>query len=145
MNNRFILGIMLGLGMGFVISSSLYMIMDNRIQTPMEPEAIKNEARKLGMVDPTDYFLKLEQEDQAVPQPDKIIIDIIKGMPSEEIARLLKNSDLIKSEEEFIQYLEANNLVGQLKWGRYEFLLGEDMEQIVETIILGNIKTDNEP
>lgn|GEM_PF-348146 len=145
MNNRFILGIMLGLGMGFVISSSLYMIMDNRMQHSMEPEAIKNEARKLGMVDPADYFLRPEQEDEAVPQPNRIIIDIIKGMPSEEIARLLKNSDLIKSEEEFIQYLEANNLVSQLKWGRYEFLPGEDMEQIVETIILGNIKISNEP
>ena len=129
--------------MGLIISSSLNMIMDDRLQTSLEPEMIKSEARKLGMVDPADYFERKEREPATDSQPQKVIIEITKGMPSEEIAQLLKNSDLIKSEKEFIEYLAEENLVHRLKWGRYEFLPGVDMVSIVETIILGKTVTDD--
>ncbi len=141
MKSRLSLGILLGIGIGIIISSTFFIATtDNNKNLKSNSEFIKNEAKKLGMIDPEDLFSVEDTKEPEIQKEEnkRIIIDIPKGSSSEEIAIILKQNGLINSEEEFLDIVTTNEGANKLKWGSYEFTPKDNIEDIFETIISGS-------
>ncbi|MBE0428330.1 MAG: endolytic transglycosylase MltG [Thermoleophilia bacterium] len=64
-------------------------------------------------------------------------IRIEPGAATAEIARLLKDADVISSEKKFMKEAEAAGVAGQLKPGTYRFQRGEPIEDILMRLAAG--------
>lgn len=138
MNTRITLGIVLGIGIGLVLSSSVYMITNN--EESYDKEFIKMEARKMGMIDPEEVIVREDKprsEDEQIAY-SPVVISIPKGSTSHEIARILKEEGIITSEEEFIRMVQSNKASNKLIWGVYEFMPNAKLEDILEALTKGN-------
>ncbi|WP_157064952.1 endolytic transglycosylase MltG [Thermotalea metallivorans] len=149
MKNRILWVWMLGIGIGIIISSSLNVL----TQPKITEDFIRREARKLGMIDPKDYFDKSAMEKQkespsqekrndlAFPAANhRITIKIPKGTTSKEIAKILKENRLIVSEENFLNKVYAKGMTGKIRWGKYEFSSDSSEDEIIEKIINGDFE-----
>lgn len=137
MNTRYSLVIILGIGIGIIISSSLSIALHKNQKDSYNTQFIKMEAKKIGMIDPEDLFqprdTKINNSDQ--DEKSSIVLDIPKGSSSEEIAIILKSNDVIDSEEEFLNRVKAGNLASKLKWGTYQFKADEEIEDVIDALI----------
>jgi cell division protein YceG involved in septum cleavage len=94
-------------------------------EATLEPDFIKSEAKKLGMIDPVEYFDKTDKEKGNLQldaqNEDKIIVEIPKGVTSEDVSEILKEKNLIASKKEFLNKIHEKGLTYKIKWGTYEF------------------------
>ncbi|QXM06119.1 endolytic transglycosylase MltG [Crassaminicella indica] len=143
MRRDVLVGVFLGIGIGLILSSGFNMILHQNKRI-IDEEFIKSEAKKIGMIDPVEYFDKRDMNikiDTKEDKDKKIIIEIQKGYKSEDVARILKENNLIRSEEEFLNKINNKNLENKLRWGKYEFTSKDSEDQIIEKIIKGkNVK-----
>ncbi|WZL74874.1 hypothetical protein QBE52_09345 [Clostridiaceae bacterium 35-E11] len=128
------MAIFLGIGIGLVISSGINMMIAPKVI--LEPERIKSEAKKLGMIDPVEYFDKTEKKDAQLDttSKEKITIEIPKGITSEDVAELLKEKKLITSEKTFLNKIHEKGLTYKIKWGKYKFSADVSMPEIIDMI-----------
>lgn len=69
--------------------------------------------------------------------PQEISIEIPEGSSSTQIASILKEKNLIKSELVFKIVLKKNNVENSLKAGYYELNTGMDMDEIITELVKG--------
>lgn len=142
------IGLILGIGIGLLVSSSVNIISHRNEKNIVDEKFIRGEARKLGMVDPVKYFNKAETNKDGDEQNNDsknkneekvpiIEVEIVKGYGSEEIARLLKENGLIKSEEAFLEKIHKRGLANKLRKGTYEFSSKDSEDLIIDKIING--------
>lgn len=74
---------------------------------------------------------------------EKILIEVKKGMTTTEIAKLLKDNDLIKNEIMFKVYAKLNS-VNNLKSGYFELSKNMDLETITNKLQEGSTLNPNE-
>lgn len=72
----------------------------------------------------------------------RVIVTIPSGSSVKEVAKILKNSGVIKSEWAFERYIRNRGLDGSVKAGTYALQASQSVQEIVDTITEGNIKTD---
>ncbi|MEW9124937.1 MAG: hypothetical protein AB2421_19650 [Thermotaleaceae bacterium] len=152
MNSKKIQLFALGFGIGLLFSSSIVMFFGYNTPRQVTPDYIRMEARRLGMIDPKEYFDKSETKpneefDEALEESLKeehlqgeslITITIRKGNTSEDVARLLKASDLIDSEQKFIKKVYEKNAAYSIQTGTYQFKKGITEDEIIHIILKGN-------
>lgn len=157
MNNKSIRLLLIGVGIGLILSSSLNLIFQSNHQKKRTPEDIRSEARRLGMIDPKEYFDKSVPDqdktaNQAEPKKDhkqpelseeEIIITIKKGSTSEDVARLLKEHNLISSQNTFVSRIYARNASYKLQAGTYRFHKTMTMDEMIDTMLVGNKAAKN--
>ncbi len=131
-NNNIWLGVFLGIGIGLVLSSGFYMIYP--VQTSSNrPGYIKSEARKLGMIDPTEYIDKKQiAKNSTSNYKNTITVEIPSNATDKEVASILKQKNLIESEEAFLKKITQN----KLKTGKFEFTINDSIEDIIQKIIV---------
>ena len=157
MNNKSIRLLLIGIGIGLILSSSLNLIFQSNHQKKLTPEDIRSEARRLGMIDPKEYFDKsVPEQNKTVNQPElkkddkqpelreeEIIITIKKGSTSEDVARLLKEYNLIASENTFLSRIYARNASYKLQAGTYSFYKTMTIDEMIDAMLIGNKATKN--
>ncbi|SHI79437.1 YceG-like family protein [Geosporobacter subterraneus DSM 17957] len=157
MNNKSIRLLLIGIGIGLILSSSLNLIFQSNHQKKLTPEDIRSEARRLGMIDPKEYFDKsLPEQNKTVNQPElkkddkqpelreeEIIITIKKGSTSEDVARLLKEHNLIASENTFLSRIYARNASYKLQAGTYSFYKTMTIDEMIDAMLVANKATKN--
>lgn len=72
----------------------------------------------------------------------RVIITVPTGASVKDVADLLKNNNLIKSQWAFKQYIRNNNLDDNVKAGTYALQPSQSVAEIVDIITEGKVKTD---
>lgn len=72
----------------------------------------------------------------------RVIVDIPTGSTVSDISKILKSNGLIRSTWAFEQYVRNNNLGSDLKAGTYALQPSQSVQEIVNIISEGKIKTD---
>ncbi|MGI5921959.1 MAG: endolytic transglycosylase MltG [Syntrophomonadaceae bacterium] len=87
----------------------------------------------------TAYYAYLYNQTLPVNPHDKSLIDVVIPADSNarQIASLLKENNLIRSESVFTSYCRRKELDNQLKAGHFQFSRSQSVEQIVAAIIQG--------
>jgi hypothetical protein len=140
------IGLFLGIGIGLILSSGFHIIFHQNQNITYDEEFIKSEARKIGMIDPVEYFDKQEMNNNMneintkEQEENKFIIEIQKGDRSEDVARILKENDLIQSERQFLNKINERKLENKLRWGEYEFTSNDSEKEIIDRIVKGEHK-----
>ncbi|QEK12245.1 endolytic transglycosylase MltG [Crassaminicella thermophila] len=147
MKKDVLIGILLGIGIGFVLSSGLNIIKPKTNKLAFSKEYIKSEAKKIGMIDPAEYFdktdnSKIDSENNNIKSNNEIIINIHRGYTSEDVAKVLKQNNLISSEKEFLKKVYMKGLENSLRWGKYKFNLEDSEEMILNRIVKGDYIKD---
>lgn len=153
MRKNGVVDILLGIGIGLILSSGLHIIKHENNQIVLDQKLIKSEAKKLGMIDPVEYFDKSNvgnidgektntNNDIKKKLEDSIIIEIRKGYRSEDVSKTLKQNNLIVSEKIFLNKINERGVENKLRWGIYEFKNNESDEQIIDRIVNGNYIKD---
>lgn len=150
MNHKFSHGIVLGIGIGLILSSSFFIFTNTKQNPELDSEFIIKEAEKLGMQKPED-FLKWENdgyldyhenvennEVEIDDSKDVIIVEIPKRVSSEGIAKILEENGLIDNEEDFTEIVNNSGVDSKLKWGVYEFNKDNTIEEIIEVLMAGS-------
>ena len=75
--------------------------------------------------------------DETLAEVKYVTLEVKKGMSSEKVASLLKESGVIKDDKIFNQYLIKKGYARIIKMGEYQIATGASFEQIVN-IIIGN-------
>lgn len=128
MGNYNLKNIMLGLGIGLVLSSMMNISVGNKELTL---EEIKKEAQKHGLVVfSKEEIIDSRNQDNTAPM-EKVTIEIKSGMSSESIAALLKQKGIIDDSEAFIDKLKESNMETKLKEGTYEIPKGSGYDEII--------------
>jgi cell division protein YceG involved in septum cleavage len=140
--------VFLGIGIGLILSSGFNIIFHQNQNITYDEEFIKSEARKIGMIDPVQYFDKQDMNNNMnevstrKKEEKNFIIEIQKGHKSEDIARLLKENNLIQSEREFLNKINERKLENKLRWGTYEFTSNDSQKEIIDKIVKGEYKKE---
>jgi hypothetical protein len=143
MGNYNLKNIMLGIGIGLVISSMINISIGSKELTV---EEIKKEAVKHNLIilskeeiinnQPTTEESSLTQEAEA-EQPvseEKVEVNIISGMSSESVADLLKEKGLLNDTKAFLTRLEEVDKENVLKVGSFEIPKSSDFDEIIKII-----------
>jgi hypothetical protein len=119
-------------------------------QTKVTESFIRQEATKLGMIEPKEFFDKsssgkpMESQDVRtvikLQQSESKLIRIPEGMSSKEIATMLKSQNLISSEDEFLSKLYSQGLTNKIRWGDYKIEYGLPEETIIDKIVKGQFE-----
>lgn len=64
----------------------------------------------------------------------KLVLNIQPGMSSYDVAEILHRSHIISKEQDFLDYIETNQLAKSLRVGEYELSSEQTMEEIVSAI-----------
>ncbi|MCT4618644.1 MAG: hypothetical protein N4A62_04565 [Marinisporobacter sp.] len=148
MRKNVFIGVFLGIGIGLILSSGFNIIFHQNQNITYDEEFIKSEARKIGMIDPVQYFDKQDMNNNMnevstrKKEEKNFIIEIQKGHKSEDIARLLKENNLIQSEREFLNKINERKLENKLRWGTYEFTSNDSQKEIIDKIVKGEYKKE---
>ncbi|QZY56780.1 hypothetical protein [Crassaminicella profunda] len=145
MKKNVFIGVFLGIGIGFILASGFHIISHQNEKVLYDEEFIKSEARKIGMIDPVEYFDKKDVHSKMNTKETKvknIIIEIQKGHKSEDVATILKENNLIQSEKEFLDRINEKKLENKLRWGKYEFTLNDSEKEIIDRIVKGEHKKE---
>lgn len=136
MGNYNIKNIMLGMGVGLIISSMVNISIGN---AELSIEEIKKEAAKHDLIVFTKDDIFKKQTQNPIPESaaseGKISISIESGMSSENVADLLKENGLIDDTRGFLLKLEEIGMDKKLKIGNYEIPKGLSNEEIINIII----------
>ncbi len=131
MGNYNLKNIMLGLGIGLVLSSMMNISMGNKELTL---EEIKKEAQKHGLVVfSKEEIIDSRNQDNAVPT-ENTTVEIKSGMSSESIAALLQQKGIIDDSGAFIDKLKESNKETKLKEGTYEIPKGSGYDEIISIL-----------
>ncbi len=93
-------------------------------------------------VTPTKALTEEEPDKEVVSKEnskdsqDYIIINIQKGMSSEEVALILKNYGIIENNKEFNNYLKDKGYCTNIKVGDFKISKNATYEQIADTIVI---------
>ena len=128
--------LLLGVGIGLVLSSGIGIMFFPQGER-IDPEFIKSEAKKLGMIEASDYINKekIQAGDPETKIKDTIIIEIPENTSDEKVAKLLKEKGLIKSEKEFIKKVREGKSSNKIQEGKFEFKKDDILDDIKEKII----------
>ncbi len=158
MNRKNLRVLLLGVGIGLIISSSLNLLFQNSNEKKITPDYIRAEARRLGMIDPKEYIDKsmVEQnqriDNQEVQEENRppeikeeatITIVIKKGNTSENVAKQLKENNLVESENIFLNRIYARKAASKLQTGTYIFHKNMTVDEMIDAMLLGNKPTNN--
>ena len=131
MGNYNLKNIMLGLGIGLVLSSMMNISVGNKELTL---EEIKKEAQKHGLVVfSKEEIIDSRNQDNTAPM-EKVTVEIKSGMSSESIAALLKQKGIIDDSAAFIDKLKESNKDTKLKEGTYEIPKGSGYDEIISIL-----------
>jgi len=131
MGNYNLKNIMLGLGIGLVLSSMINISMGSKELTL---EEIKKEAQKHGLVVfSKEEIIDSQNKDNAAPM-EKITVEIKSGMNSESIAALLQQKGIIDDSGAFIDKLKDADKETKLKEGTYEIPKGSGYDEIISIL-----------
>jgi len=130
--------ITLGVGIGLVFSSGVALILQPDDTSKVSEDFIKSEAKKLGMIEPSEYIDKkqIQSENTSSDSQNTIIVEIPDGANEKEVANILKEKNLIESEEAFIQKINEINVHKNFKAGTFEFTDSDSIEDIIHKIII---------
>ncbi len=73
---------------------------------------------------------------------EKQIVEIPMGSTAKSIGKILEDEGLIKSRGSFVYYLKQNNMVDQLKAGKYELSKAMDIKTITSKMANGEVFTN---
>ncbi len=156
MGNYNIKSIMLGIGIGLVFSSMINISMD---KSELSVEEIKLEALRHDLIVLTkDEIINnqpSEKSETEVPTPENtssekpalennqtktvdsevsIKVEILSGMSSEAITKLLKENGVISDEKAFQRRLRELNVENKLKIGIYNIPKGSNHDEIIRML-----------
>ncbi len=131
MGNYNLKNIMLGLGIGLVLSSMMNISMGNKELTL---EEIKKEAQKHGLVVFTKEEIIDSRNQENTAPAEKVTVEIKSGMSSESIAALLRQKGIIDDTGAFIDKLKEANKETKLKEGTYEIPKGSGYDEIINIL-----------
>lgn len=146
--------LILGIGIGLLVSSMLNIAYPNIKYMPYSESQIIEKAKELGMVflkeaiskndeksaeiDTTDVEDEVDNiEESTVPQnEDKHEVEFVinKGDNSERIAEKLLEAGIIKNKEEFIKEIIAKNAQKKFQYGIYELETEMDYESLIKIL-----------
>jgi hypothetical protein len=143
MGNYNLKNIMLGIGIGLVVSSMINISIGSKELTV---EEIKKEAEKHNLIvlskediinnqsPADDSSLSPDTEIEHSTSEDKVEVNIISGMSSENIADLLKEKGLVSDTKAFLARLEEVDKENVLKVGSFEIPGNSDFDEIISIL-----------
>ncbi|HQI15450.1 MAG TPA: endolytic transglycosylase MltG [Bacillota bacterium] len=131
MGNYNLKNIMLGLGIGLVLSSMINISAGSKELTL---EEIKKEAQKHGLVVFSKEEIIDSQNKDNTSLIEKITVEIKSGMNSESIAALLRQKGIIDNSGAFIDKLKKADKETKLKEGTYEIPKGAGYDEIISIL-----------
>lgn len=146
MNKLFLI---LGVGIGLVISSLLNMAYPKIKYEPYTEAQIIEKAKELGMVSLKEAITKNDEEtvetditdldleeEMATTNEDMQMVEFIinKGDNSERIAQKLFEAGIIKDREKFIDKVIEKNVQKKFQYGIYELKIDMDYELLIELL-----------
>lgn len=155
MDKKSILLLVLGLGIGLFISSIFYNIYPKIEYKPITDQEIIERSKTLGMVSLKETISqdkakeKVEEDREKIKEsegdigkakPEEIILNIEKGLNSEEIYDEIEKTKLIEDMEAFKKLVRDKDLEKSMKYGIYT--LNEDItdEYLIDLITKINKK-----
>ncbi|WP_216830955.1 endolytic transglycosylase MltG [Alkalihalobacterium elongatum] len=78
-----------------------------------------------------------KEEEKKEEKPKKHKITIKSGMVSYDVAKVLKDKKLIKSESRFVNRVESRNAANYIQIGEHELESGMTMDEIIQVITKG--------
>lgn len=142
--------LLIGIGIGFIISSTLNIIAKEFFTPEINDDFIIHRAKELGMVDKESNFISINKEDVVKQENEKDIkaeyldedetikFKIPQGVNSEEIADILLEKKIIQSKDEFLDEINRLKLSEKIRWGIYEISYDESLESIINKITANN-------
>lgn len=135
-------GIMLGMGIGLVLSGIINI---NIYGKDLNDDYIKTEAIKRGfiVINPEDIINKEiknnevkddEIIDTEVSEKEEVKIEIIKGSNSYDVAELLMKNGLILDAKEFLSRLKELDKERKIQYGVYIIKKGSSYNDIIDII-----------
>lgn len=158
-NKKYITYLILGLGIGIIITNILHSAYPKVELVDLNDDVIVERARELGMV-PIKESIKIgkdieeevkeeveEIEEIEEVQEDEIIngeIEIIieKGSSLTEISSYLQDIGLIENKEEFADIVRAHKLSGKIDYGYYTIKKASSNYEIIEILTGINPQSD---
>lgn len=120
---------------GFVvISKSEYTNLQNK--TSKQSEVIQKDEKKKEKV-ATQELVKKEGKNDEVPVEDNLInyqLEVVSGMTSNEIAKILADQKIVEDEAAFANYLAENGYQTKIQLGSYSLTNKMNAEQIAKMI-----------
>lgn len=121
--------VLLGIGIGIIITSILGFIFFLGYRPQLSDAEIISRAKELGMVD------KLEIAENIRRNPDgSVTLVIVEGESYEHVAERLHDAGIIDNPVEFEIMIRKANLQDAIKPGEYQLYYGDDTTTIVEMI-----------
>lgn len=116
--------ILLGVGIGIIVTSLFFFLKPNVKYKEYTNEEIIEKATELGMVTikeslNTNRKENIEKEETQTKTQKEIKFTVSSGQPLVEIANNLFKSGIIEDKEEFIQFVKDNNMDKRLLPGDY--------------------------
>lgn len=134
-------GIILGMGIGLVISSIININIQDRILTD---NYIRVEASKRGfiIVDPGDLISKEKIIDknnnnkifESNKYAEEIRIEIAQGCSSDETARILLDNGLINNMDKFLEKLHEREKENKIQYGSFVLKKYSNYDEIIDII-----------
>lgn len=138
--------LVLGIGIGIIVSSTLYSILPNVKYIELSDDIIRKKARELGMINLKESINldnsskeknqnKNEVATENVLEKDEyVIIEIEKGYTLEDVAKNLFKSGLIDNEEEFILLAEDKTLDKKFNYGKFKIKYNTSYSTIIKIL-----------
>ncbi len=137
--------ILFGVGIGMILTSALNISFGDKELTLQD---IKNEAQKhnLIVIDGNELIEKKDDSNNegstlpkdnsgAVDKIDVFVeINIEKGLNSGQVAKLLKDKELINDELTFINELNRQNKSNIIQYGKYSIKKGIETQELIKII-----------
>lgn len=113
---------------------------EQSVKNTVEPVEEQSGEETTGQVEEpkdtmTDNTLEEEKNENTETEEKTVVIEIKKGMTSEEVATLLKNYGVIDDNKLFNQHLIENGYEGIIDYGTFEFPKNASYDQITDIII----------
>lgn len=135
-------GIMLGMGIGLVLSGIINI---NIYGKDLNDDYIKTEAIKRGfiVINPEDIINKEIKNNEAkdgeiidteVSEKEEVKIEIIKGSNSYDVAELMMKNGLILDAKEFLSRLKELDKERKIQYGVYIIKKGSSYNDIIDII-----------
>lgn len=134
--------LILGLGIGIILSSTLYSIFPEVKYTSLDDGAIIERAKELGMVNLKESIKIEKKTEELVDEPvievdtgEEIEIEVVRGENSSDIAKKLYDANLIDDLDEFVFYAREKKVDKQLKYGFYKLKSNLSYDEIIKILL----------
>lgn len=151
-----ILYLILGIGMGIILTSTLYMIYPKIEYIHLSDDMIIERARDLGMVSLKENIKIEKKTDDNLEKNDEVDISDepeIEVQPEPEIEKEIRieygwsltrvglelyEKEVITNKEEFINYVKGKRLSTSIRVGTHTFKNNPSYDEIIEIITIGS-------